>query len=204
MARPFCRFEVAIIYRKDLTEGLEVLDPDVDLDISPASVEEVERAAICLRRRDARRRDLFRGRLQDGCVCFVARAGSTLVGYDWIRWRPGVDDGDMIALAENEIYSFDLYVGEDWRGRKIAAALGTRAHLFLKKQGYATAYSRVSLMNRNSVKINRLCGWTPSGLVLRVRGSRRGGWPIVTLWGSSHPLTRLLRDFAQPTQGVGL
>src|SRR5262249_4543704 len=24
---------------------------------------------------------------------------------------------------------------------------------------------------------------TPSGLVLRVRGSKRGGWPIIALWG---------------------
>jgi hypothetical protein len=44
-------------------------------------------------------------------------------------------------------------------------------------------------MNRKSLKGGR--GWTPSGLVLRVRGSKRGGWPIITLWGSSHPLSRL-------------
>jgi GNAT superfamily N-acetyltransferase len=190
LTRPFRRFELALIFRKDLTGQLERFESDPDIEIGPASAEEIEQAATAIGRRQRGLREVFRWRVESGCMCFVARAGSTLTGYDWIRFRPGLDDGDMIALAEGELYSFDLYVDENWRGRRVAVALGTQAHLFLKGQGYKTSYARVSVLNRKSVKNNRRCGWTPSGLVLRVRSSKRGGWPIITLWGSSYPLSR--------------
>jgi hypothetical protein len=193
LTRPFRRFELALIFRKDLTGPLERLETDADIEIGLASAEEVARAAIVIRRRQ-RGSEVFRWRLGSGCSCFVARAGSTLVSYDWIRFRPGPDDGDMIGLSEGELYSFDLYVDEDWRGHRVAAALGTQSHIFLKGQGYKTSYATVSVFNRNSVRNSRRCGWTPSGLVLRVRGSKRRGWPILTLWGSSHPLRQLPRE----------
>jgi hypothetical protein len=194
LTRPFRRFELALIFRKDLTGSLERLETDAHIEIGPASAEEVARAAIVIGRRRQGRSEVFRWRLGSGCSCFVARAGSTLVGYDWIRFRPGPDDGDLIGLSEGELYSFDLYVDENWRGRRVAAALGTQSHIFLKGQGYKTSYARVSVFNHNSVRNNLRCGWTPSGLVLRVRGSKRGGWPILTLWGSSHPLRQLQRE----------
>jgi len=122
-------------------------------------------------------------------MCFVARAGSTLVAYDWFRFRPGPEDGDMIALGEGEVFLFDLHVDENWRGHRIQGAIGTRIRFFCKQQGYTTAYTQISAMNRKSLKGGR--GWTASGVVLRVRGSKRGRWPIITLWGSSHPLSRL-------------
>lgn len=97
----------------------------------------------------------------------------------------------MIALAEHEAFDFDLYVDEKWRGHRIQTALGSRMRLFCKQQGYTTIYTKVSVINRRSLKGMSRSPWKPSGMVLRVRASRRGGWPIVTLWGSSHPLTRL-------------
>lgn len=193
VTRPIRRFELSLIFRKDLGGPLERFESDPDIDIGPASAEEIERAAITIGRAQKDLRELFRWRFKSGCICFMARAGSTLIGYDWIRFRPDPEDGEMIALAEGELYSFDLYVDENWRGRRVAAALKTQAHLFFKEQGYKTSFALVSVLNGKSLKNNRLCGWTPSGLVLRVRGSKRGGWPIITLWGSSYPLKRQAR-----------
>jgi len=194
--RPLRRLELAIVYQQDLTGHVDVFDADVAIDISPVSIEEIELAAETLRRRDPRRREVFRWRLQHGCVCFAARAGSTIVGYTWFRFRPGPDDGDMIDLAEREVLDFDLFVDENWRGHRIQTALSSRGRLFFKQQGYSTTYTKVSAFNRNSLKSIRRSPWKATGVVLRVRASKRGGWPIVTLWGSSHPLTRLRR---QPT-----
>lgn len=199
LTRPLRRLELAFIFRKDLTGPLERLDTDEEIEIGPASMEEVERAATAIGNRPQGLAELFQWRVETGCTCFVARCGSRLAGYDWIRLRPGPDDGDMIALREGELYSFDLYVDENWRGHRVAGALGTQAHLLMKQQGYKTSYARVSVFNRRSIKNNRRCGWAPSGLVLRVRGSKRGGWPIVTLWGSPHPLkTRIEREELKP------
>jgi GNAT superfamily N-acetyltransferase len=190
VARPVRRFELSFIFRKDLTQQLEHLETGANIEIGPASTEEVEQAVSLGHRRQSTG-EVFRWRMETGCLCLVARAGSTLVGYDWIRFRPGPDDGDMIALSQGDLYSFDLYVDENWRGHRVAAALVTQSYIFLKGQGYKTLYARVSVFNRKSVRNSRRSGGIPSGLVLRVRGSKRGGWPIITLWGSSHPLSRL-------------
>jgi GNAT superfamily N-acetyltransferase len=191
LTRPFRRFEIATVYRQDLAGRVNVFDAEVGVDIGQASDEEVVRAAETLGRRDPDRCERFRWRIDHGCICMVARAGPQIVGYTWLRLRPGPDDGDMIALAAREAFDFDLYVDENWRGHRIQTALSSRGRLFCKQQGYATIYTKVSVLNRNSLKSIRRSPWKASGVVLRVRGSRRGGWRIVTLWGSSHPLTRL-------------
>jgi hypothetical protein len=182
--------ELCFIFRKDLTRQLERMETDADIEIGPASTQEVEQAAVAIGHRRPATHEVFRWRMETGCLCLVARAGSTLVGYDWIRFRPGPDDADTIALSQGDVYSFDLYVDENWRGHRVAAALLTQSHIFLKGQGYKSLYARVSVFNRKSVRNSRRSGGTPSGLVLRVRGSERGGWPIIALWGSPYPLRR--------------
>lgn len=191
LTRPFRRLELATLFRQDLTGQVELFDSNIDVDIGLASAQEAERAAETLRRRDPDRRALFRWRLEHGCVCFVARVGFAIVGYTWARLRPGPDDGDMLALAEHEAFNLDLYVDPKWRGHRIQTALGSRMRLFCKQQGYTAIYTKPSVMNRKSLKGMRRSPWKPTGVVLRVRGSKRGGWPILTLWGSAHPLTRL-------------
>lgn len=192
LTRPFRRFELALMRRQDLTESIRVIDADVDIEIAQASADDVDWAAS-LGRYDSRRGEVFRWRLENGCMCFVARAGSTLVAYNWVRLRPGIDDGDMIALTDKEAFHLDTYVDENWRGQRVSAALSSRMRLFEKRHGYTAAYSKVSVFNRKSLRSGRRTGWEPVGLVLRVRGSRRGDWPIITLWGSAHPLMRLRR-----------
>src|ERR1700730_4378361 len=192
LTRPFRRLDVCTMFRRDLTGYTGVPDA-LEVEIKRClSVDEVEQAA-CLGRPDPYRRELFRWRFQNGCACFVAQVGSTLVGYDWIRLRAGIDDGDWIDLAANEVYTLDAYVAEDWRGHRIHRSMGARMLLFARAQGYTTAYSRASVFNYTSQKATRRNGWTVSGYALRVRGARRGSWPIITLYGSSYPLTTLKR-----------
>jgi len=192
LTRPFRRVDVCTMFRRDLTGYTGVPDA-LEVEIKQClSVDEVEQAA-CLGRPDPYRRELFRWRFQNGCACFVARVGSTLVGYDWIRLRAGIDDGDWIDLAAHEVYTLDAYVAEDWRGHRIHRSMGARMLLFARTQGYTTAYSRAGVFNYTSQKATRRNGWTVSGYALRVRGAKRSGWPIFTLYGSSYPLTRLQR-----------
>jgi GNAT superfamily N-acetyltransferase len=189
LARPFVRLEIAYIFRLDLTLRVKIIESDADITITQASADDIERA-ILPGRPDQRRREDFRWRLENGCLCFVAHAGSTLVAYNWVRLRPGVDDGDMIALAGGEAFHLDSYVDENWRGHRIEGALSSRMRLYEQEQGCAVAFTKISVFNRKSLRSSRRMGWQPSGLVLRVRGSRSGGWPIVTLWGSAYPLRK--------------
>ena len=192
LTRPFRRLDVCTMFRRDLTGYTGVPDA-LEVEIKRClSVDEVEQAA-CLGRPDPYRRELFRWRFQNGCACFVARVGSTLVGYDWIRLRAGIDDGDWIDLAAHEVYTLDAYVAEDWRGHRIHRSMGAQMLLFAKAQSYTSAYSKASVFNYTSQKATRRNGWAVSGYALRVRGAKRGGWPIFRLYGSSYPLTRLRR-----------
>jgi hypothetical protein len=104
---------------------------------------------------------------------------------------PRVDDGDLIALADREAFHLDSYVNENWCGNRIEAALSSCMRLFEKQSGCTTTYTKISVFNRKSLRSSRRMGWKCGGLVLRVRGSKSGGWPIVIFWGSSHPLKRL-------------
>lgn len=192
LTRPLRRVELAGIFYQDLRAPVKVYDPDIELDFSPATPEEIERMEATLGRRYPGRIEQFRWRLRSGCMCFIARAGEKIVAYEWFRVRPGPDDGDMIALNQGEVFLFDSYVDEEWRGHGILGAIGTRIRSYCKEQGYTKAYTKIAVTNRKSWRGAR--GWTASGLVLRMRRSKRGGWPIVTLWGSAHPLRRLRRE----------
>ena len=187
------------MYRRNLSAYTGISEANPKLNIARcSSLAELDEAAE-LGRPDPHRKELFRSRLQDGCACFVARVGQTLVGYDWIRLRPGIDDGDMVALGKTEVFTFDAYVAEDWRGARIHRAMGAAMLMFAKEQGYTTAYTKVGIFNRRSQKSTRRNGWTSSGCVLRV--SRGRGWPVLTLYGSSHPL---YRSFEAPALEIGL
>jgi hypothetical protein len=190
IARPFAIFEIAIIYRNDLTAPLAAFAIEADLQMGEATAEEVERAARTLGRPSPWRIELFKARLVDGCRCFIARSGSTIVAYVWMRYRSGIDNGSLIDLRPGEVYSFDLFVHEDWRGHRIFTALGSQSRLFFKTRGYTTVYSRVSVFNRRSRKAMFRGGWKASGLVIRAKGAERSRWPILTISGSSHPLQR--------------
>jgi L-amino acid N-acyltransferase YncA len=96
----------------------------------------------------------------------------------------------MIALADREAFHFDSYVHENWRGNRIQEALSSRMRLFEKQSGCTATYTKISVFNRKSLRSSRRQGWEPSGLVLRVRGSKSGGWPIITLRGSAYPLQK--------------
>lgn len=199
ITRPLRRVDISIMYRRNLSAYTGISEANPKLNIARcSSLAELDEAAE-LGRPDPHRKELFRSRLQDGCACFVARVGQTLVGYDWIRLRPGIDDGDMVALGKTEVFTFDAYVAEDWRGARIHRAMGAAMLMFAKEQGYTTAYTKVGIFNRRSQKSTRRNGWTSSGCVLRV--SRGRGWPVLTLYGSSHPL---YRSFEAPALEIGL
>jgi hypothetical protein len=63
-------------------------------------------------------------------VSFVARAGAKLVAYNWVRLRPGVDDGDMIHLVDGQAFHLDFY-------RKRMLSMATRGNFMppLFRQG---------------------------------------------------------------------
>jgi len=186
LTRPIRRIELAVIFQQDLSEPIQVSDAKLQIEVAQASPDDVQQAASL--NPSSSRRETFCWRLENDCLCFVARTASEIVAYNWVRLRPGPDDGDMIALADREAFHLDSYVHENWRGNRIEASLSSRMRLFEKQSGCTTTYTKISAFNRKSLRSSRRMGWKPSGLVLRVRGSRSGGWPIVTLWGSAHPL----------------
>ena len=123
LTRPLRRLELCIIYRYDLTQPIAPFAAGVDVRILQASAEDLEEAARVRVPQDPILPELFRWRAEHDCVCFIARSGSQLVAYSWIRLRPGPEEGEMIALSAGEMYSFDLYVDENYRGNRVTPHL---------------------------------------------------------------------------------
>jgi hypothetical protein len=135
-----------------LTGPINVVDASVDIEIAQASADDVERAASLNPLRSSS--ELFRWRVQNGCVCFIARVGSTVVAHHWVRLRPRIDDGDMLALADGEAFHLDLYVDEKWRGSRVRAALTSRMLIFDKQHGYTAAFTKINVFNRKGNEVS--------------------------------------------------
>ena len=86
LTRPLRRIELALVFRQDLSEPVKILDAKVQIELTQASRDDVEQAASL--NPSGSRRETFWWRLENDCLCFVARAASEIVAYNWVRLRP--------------------------------------------------------------------------------------------------------------------
>jgi hypothetical protein len=179
------RAEVASIWRCDLSGSLPKAEARIPIQAFVASRAEVLGEAAQLERSRASSRDDFSRRLDEGCLCFIARSGNRLVAYNWTQYQPGEDDGSYIALGPSEVHCLDARTVEDLRGLNIHSALLREMLLFNAGLGYRYAYSKTVVSNRRSPKAHRRLGWERTGLMLRARRVR--GFPVIRLQGSTHP-----------------
>jgi ribosomal protein S18 acetylase RimI-like enzyme len=171
--------------RCDLNRPLPHTEARTPIQAFVASRAEVLGEAATLSGRPESTREIFARRLQQGCLCFVARAEGRLVAYNWSQYQPGDDEGSFIDLAPDEVHCLDAHTAEKWRGMNIHAALLREMLLFNAGLGYRAAYSKIVVTNRRSPSALRRLGWERTGVMLRAR--RVPGFPVIRLTGSVHP-----------------
>jgi hypothetical protein len=189
-SRPLRRFEIDVVFRRDLAKPVPETSASVPIEIRPATPEEVaEQAATLKQPPDPELRMLFADRLGRDFVCWTGWIDGELVAYNWMQLTAGEDDGDLVDLREGEAHMCDAFTIERWRGHGIHGAINREMLVYLGEHGYRYAYSRISVTQRRSPKALRALGWAPTGVLARVRASR--GTPVLRLRGSTHPWRRL-------------
>ena len=185
ITRPLRRLaDVTVLYHMDLRADIAEMPAPPGIEIGPGSREEVEAAAQLSA---PGFRESFLRRLDEGLVCFVARAEGGVVGYDWTMYGSGEDEGDVIELGPGEIYTLDAFTQESWRGRGVHVALLAHMLRAARELGYTDAFTMASVLKRLSHRNLRRLGWTETGRALRIR--RPGGrFRILALRGSRRPL----------------
>lgn len=172
------RVDISYIYHYDLTRPLPEARAEIPVEITRATPDDVD-AAVKVAGRPV-------NRLEDGLACFVASVDGRFAAWNWTRFRSGDDEGNTIHLGPGEIYTFDAYTVEEFRGRKIHGA--TLAYMLrtAAEDGCTGAWTMASALNRRSWKTMSRIGWRLSGCVLRIRfGGRR---VVIRLSGSARPL----------------
>ncbi|HZD16756.1 MAG TPA: GNAT family N-acetyltransferase, partial [Actinomycetota bacterium] len=145
-----------VMYRKDLTRRPEPFRARVPIEVTIARPREIDAVAEVNRGATEDLVTIYRGRLEMGGVCFVARLDGRIVGYNWIFTRSLVDfDGERIDLGDGEIFCLDAYTAEEWRGHAIHTELLAHMLRWGHDEGYRTAYTEVSALLRRSWKTHR-------------------------------------------------
>lgn len=178
------RLDLSYLYHFDLRGPVPDARADIPVEMTRATPEDVEAAALLVA---PELREKFLARLDDGMECFVAKIDGRVVAYNWIRYRSGEDEGDVIELGPGEIYTTDAFTAEGFRGRKIhAETLGYMLRA-AKAEGYLHAYTMASALKLGSRKTMPRLGWRLAGRVLRLRLTGEH-FVVVRISGSSRPL----------------
>jgi GNAT superfamily N-acetyltransferase len=177
------------IYRIDLTNQLVHWKTRVPVIISVGTLQDVASAAE-LHYREAKidDRSLFKSQFESGHKCFVAKVGSSVVGYDWIGFGSFWNGIDYVVLRDNEVFCFDAYTALEWRGEGVHTALLAAILEWARKENYQAAYTHVAVLQPSSWKSHERLKWQVSGLLT---GAYLPGfdkhWSYV-VYGSRYPI----------------
>jgi GNAT superfamily N-acetyltransferase len=94
----------------------------------------------------------------------LARNGSTVVGYAFVRLEQGSDDTFSMGDQYDELHS--LSVARDWRGRGIGTALLDFVDAELASRGIAALTVAVTIGNSDAQRLYERRGLRPAELML--------------------------------------
>lgn len=154
--KPFGHIEFSDVYRLDLRS----LPPDRavgDYEIARATDADIEDICVNLKRDEPEFviRDLWSGKHH----CFVARRDGRVVGYNWIAFSTVQEEEYRIELRPTDVFCLNAYTHPDHRGRGIHYKLLRTMLEFAAVQGKTSAYTLVSVFNRDSWKSHIRMGW---------------------------------------------
>jgi len=189
LTAPFRVLRVHLLYRKDLTPPIHPFRARVPIRVVTADPGEIEEVARINRGATQDLAAIYRERIGNGALCFVALVDGTIIGYNWIATRSLVDvDGKVIRLGGGDVFCLDAFTSEPSRGNAIHTELLSRMLEWARAQGYRTAYTEVSAVLRRSWKTHHRLDWELTGKLLHLRsilGLRPRLWRMS---GSAYPI----------------
>ncbi len=121
-------------------------------------------------RRGAKLSDIHQ-RLDQGFRCYVARCNDRLVSASWVanRWAILWVLDAVFELDKDQIYVFDSYTLNEFRGQRVQPAIFARLAADALEHGCKHAILFVEPENRPNIVSRRRLGFVPGGLVVRLK-----------------------------------
>lgn len=200
---PLVVLRLDYIYCIDLTKQLLHWEARVPVTVSAATELDVASAAeLQYRETQIDIRRLFESKVKSGHKCFVAKVGSSVVGYNWIGFGSFWNGIDFIFLRETEVWCSDAYTAIEWRGKGIHTALLAAMIKWAGEENYETAYTHVGAFDPRSWKTHERLKWQVSGLYMGVYMKRKETQWSFQVYGSRYPIQRTV--FRSPTKSPTL
>jgi GNAT superfamily N-acetyltransferase len=187
LTAPVRRVELHVNLRRELAAPIPDYRARAPIHVREATPEDIrEVAAIRLPHLDVR--DRYEQRLGRGQRCFVARVDDEIVGSNWLNTGQQVDEGRLVRLADDEVYSFDVFTAPAWRGRGIHGHLLHDMLDTARDEGYRVANTTAQVLRRRSMKGADHFDWERAGYFLTIAPpGGRAPW-IVRLTGTLYPV----------------
>ena len=161
--RKFGYYTRLIFYQKDLRQPLAPIRARIPIEVTQATELDVT-AMMDLRPDQADTQ--FSARLRSGARCFLAKVNGKVIGHNWIT-STELDDG-LLRFCPNpgDVYCFDAYVEDKFRGNLIHGELHYRMLQEAQLSGSKVAYTCVDSSNLDSRKLHLRSGWKEIGTQL--------------------------------------
>lgn len=102
---------------------------------------------------DKKSKEYAKDRLAKGDRCILALHNGKIVGYLWVmRDHMELATNKLLSLPKNKAYTYKGFVINDYRGKRIHAAMYARIVNMLKKEGKRFVLSAVDSKNKSALK----------------------------------------------------
>jgi hypothetical protein len=124
--------------------------------------------------------EVLLARLGEGKKCFGAKYHGKLAAFTWCNFESCSDPIYRFKLKDNEVYLFDAYTLESFRGKNIAPYLRFKCYEALKALGRNNFYSLSLYFNKPAIKFKKKLNARPLilGLYINVLGRWDRTWKI--------------------------
>lgn len=99
--------------------------------------------------------DIALSRLKNGKKCFGVKYRGQIASFMWIDFDSCVYFGNELLLNAHEVYLFDMFTPESFRGKSIAPNLRYQVYKELKAMGCNTFYSVSEFFNSPSIQFKK-------------------------------------------------
>jgi hypothetical protein len=114
------------------------------------------------------KRERFQKNFDKGYKCLCARHQGQIVAHTWFNFKECQYLDTLFTLKEHEVYLFDMYTLNSYRGKNIAPYLRFKSYKMLNKMGIETIYSITDFFNSPAVKFKQKLGVKFLGLYLKI------------------------------------
>jgi RimJ/RimL family protein N-acetyltransferase len=114
---------------------------------------------------------IYKGRLQAGHTCYVAKNENQILGFIWVNPESfahfyGSEHPFLFhPLEKSECFTYDWHVFQANRNRGVLKCLVQFMFDDLLKKGVTAVYSTVEMKNTASIRAHQASGFSPSGFI---------------------------------------